>query len=537
MIDWFVLLAPLLILPVVLLFIFVGCCFDTSTGGGGKDINLSLTVDDSLSVHPESDISDISYESGDDGQRNLVADAPDSNTKLLFHAEGDDEGSTFVDDGATGHTLTQNGGAVTDTAQKYFGSTSLHCTADYIYAADHADWDFGSGEFTLEARIRFASTPTTDPVLSHYDHTTNNRAWSLKVIGSTSIRFSYSTAGTVAVNVDSDAVTINNDTWYHVAVVRDGNTLRFFLDGVAKGTGDLSGVTLYSANAEMRIGSASDGSVGDGWIDEARISKGVARWTSGFTPPTAPYNTTVLQVSQSFTPAATTTIQSVDLYCLKTSSPDGDVTVGLYADSGGQPTGSALTEVSIAASTLGGSAGWTSWNFGDYAVTGSTKYHIVMSRTGSPTGGAVVWREDTGGGYSGGNSSTSADGGSSWTPQSGDMLFKLFHTAIIAGKFHWIIEGRAEEEHSLTIEKDERQYKHGFDVRDEDVGKEMEAWCTVSYWNGTNGLIDAESDMRCRFTIEKHSKDCGGTYISHAVGYEAILESDEVKVNETSCPI
>jgi hypothetical protein len=31
----------------------------------------------------------------------------------------------------------------------------------------------------------------------------------------------------------------------------------------------------------------------NGWLDEFRISKGIARWTSNFTPPTAPYDSGV----------------------------------------------------------------------------------------------------------------------------------------------------------------------------------------------------------------------------------------------------
>jgi hypothetical protein len=77
--------------------------------------------------------------------------------------------------------------------------------------------------------------------------------------------------------------------WYHLALVRDGNTLRFFIDGVQQGTSDVTGVSLASESA-CYIGSLENLIANYnpflGRLDEARLTVGVPRYTSDFTPPT-----------------------------------------------------------------------------------------------------------------------------------------------------------------------------------------------------------------------------------------------------------
>ena len=85
------------------------------------------------------------------------------------------------------------------------------------------------------------------------------------------------------------------DTFHHVAVVRDGNTFRVFLDGVETATADATGVTIHNSTTALAIGALSNtggAPMGEGsaaWIDELRITQGVARYTGNFTPPTAAF--------------------------------------------------------------------------------------------------------------------------------------------------------------------------------------------------------------------------------------------------------
>jgi len=88
-------------------------------------------------------------------------------------------------------------------------------------------------------------------------------------------------------------ITLAQNTWYHVAVVRDGsNNLDVYIDGVKGGSTYSTSWDINSSDA-LQIGKeASNGGASfSGYLDEFRISKGVARWTSDFTPPARPYST------------------------------------------------------------------------------------------------------------------------------------------------------------------------------------------------------------------------------------------------------
>jgi len=79
---------------------------------------------------------------------------------------------------------------------------------------------------------------------------------------------------------------------YHIAIVRDSSSnLYMFINGTEIGSTTASYTHNINVGAYLlRIGERKDGTHDlNGKIDELRISKGIARWTSNFTPPTSPY--------------------------------------------------------------------------------------------------------------------------------------------------------------------------------------------------------------------------------------------------------
>lgn len=200
-------------------------------------------------------------------------------------------------------TITTVGGAQVDTAQSVFGGAScfLDGDGDYLTTPDHADFTFGSADFTIEARMRIAAELVIAPgILGHGSrsggHT--NTGWVWCYIPTLDIlEFYYSTDGGTGTAVALQ-VTWNPslDTWYHMAVVRNGNNLYFFVDGTQVGsTQDMTGVTIFNSTFDLWVGAypvnagtPNLGGYHDGWFDEIRISD-TARWTSGFTPAAAAY--------------------------------------------------------------------------------------------------------------------------------------------------------------------------------------------------------------------------------------------------------
>jgi Putative phage tail protein len=93
-----------------------------------------------------------------------------SNVKLNCHMAGTNGGTTFTDNSAGAKTITRNGNTQTSTAQARIGSSSglFDGTGDYLTVPDSADWDFGTGEFYVQAQIRPANITVRQIVISNY---------------------------------------------------------------------------------------------------------------------------------------------------------------------------------------------------------------------------------------------------------------------------------------------------------------------------------------------------------------------------------
>ena len=206
----------------------------------------------------------------------------------------------------SGHAISFNGGSAIDTARKQFGVSSLlldGSTADDNSSADSADWDFGSGDFTVEAWINWDVFPDTAAgyIASQWSTVDSQRGWLFRILGATkSLGFGWTTGGTSATQtVESSAADdgFTNDTWHHVAVVRDGNTIRLFVDGTETHTIDITGQTIHNSTRALFIGTTEEngssplGEDSDVWIDDLRITKGVARYTANFSVPTEAHPT------------------------------------------------------------------------------------------------------------------------------------------------------------------------------------------------------------------------------------------------------
>lgn len=224
--------------------------------------------------------------------------------QLLLHGEGNDGSQSIIDSSDTEHTVSVDGkDTQIDTAQYKYGSASILFDGvdDYLKvgSAGHSDFDFAAGDFTVDFWVRWNTLPASgyhDFIVNKW--AVNKRGWGVsieEVSGSYRITFSWSNNGTThTTSVSSSSFSLSAGTWYHIAVVRDGNTIRFFLDGVAKSTGACSD-TIYNSSDVLWIGCHAGnptppaGYYLDGWLDEVRALKGTAEWTSGFTPPTAAY--------------------------------------------------------------------------------------------------------------------------------------------------------------------------------------------------------------------------------------------------------
>lgn len=211
----------------------------------------------------------------------------------LLHFDGPDGSTTFTDQ--TGKTWTGYGNAQIDTAQSKFGGASLLLdgSGDYLSAADSDDFNFAAGDFTVEGWFREAVPGAIRQIIGQ--HTTESKYNSSFLVMSDNSVITLNVFVGSTNHIISAAGTHALNTWHHFAAVRDGGTLRLFLNGTSVGTTSISGAVnnstrpVYVGVVGNNFGPDAGNYYFNGHIDELRITKGVARYTANFTPPTKPF--------------------------------------------------------------------------------------------------------------------------------------------------------------------------------------------------------------------------------------------------------
>jgi hypothetical protein len=205
------------------------------------------------------------------------------NVSLLLHMDGANNSTTFTDKSRSIRTITVNGNAKISTAQSKFGGASalLDGTTDWLYASPDTA-NFGTGDLTIECWVRWSSL--TNAGIFHVFNGTPSSALTGLGLGWQSNTFVIyvNGAGSTRSYVPS------TNTWYHIALVRSSGNLTLYVDGTAQGAA-IANSTDYS-NHGINIGLYySNAYTLNGYIDEFRVTKNVARYTANFTPPAAPF--------------------------------------------------------------------------------------------------------------------------------------------------------------------------------------------------------------------------------------------------------
>lgn len=207
----------------------------------------------------------------------------DSYTKAVLHFDGSDAGTTFTDE--IGHTFTVTAEPTTVIAQKVFGTASGYWTGTGYLTSVSTDFVLNTGDWTVEFRIRFFDTTerailvsrlsTTDYDIIKYDHTANQ------------FELSHTNNSTVTNRNLSADLAIN--TWYAIAIVKDSTSMRLYVDGTLADS-DTSN-DMFSRST-FDIGRGYNGATAfKGWMDELRISKGIARYVANYTVASAAFGT------------------------------------------------------------------------------------------------------------------------------------------------------------------------------------------------------------------------------------------------------
>jgi hypothetical protein len=166
--------------------------------------------------------------------------------------------------------------------RKYnLGSYAFNGSTSYISIPDQTSINFGAGDFTIEFWMNPSQIASSVYVAGH---NTTGKPWLIHQNGAT-MTFYASADGT---NWLINAVTFGTvaaGSWYHVAIARQSTNVRLFLNGALGNTAAISTSSLFAPSAPMTVGQVG-GSYFNGYIDDFRITKGQARYTAAFTPPT-----------------------------------------------------------------------------------------------------------------------------------------------------------------------------------------------------------------------------------------------------------
>ena len=229
-------------------------------------------------------------------------DANASSLVLAVPMNGANNGTTFTDESAnirgsgTAKAITTSG-AITSTAQsKFYGSSGRFNGGSVNLATDlSTDFAFLTSNYTIEFWFNKSATgeiPGFETLLdARPTDTTDSPVFG--ITGSQLISYGFP-AGSGQVNYGT--TTIANNTWYHLAVVKNGTNHSIYLNGVLEYTTTSASNPTSNPN-KITIGRSNSAVAGNynfnGYIQDLRIYKGVAKYTANFTPPGNPNNGTL----------------------------------------------------------------------------------------------------------------------------------------------------------------------------------------------------------------------------------------------------
>ena len=199
-------------------------------------------------------------------------------------------------DNAMMNDLETVGNAQISTSVVKYGTGSLYFdgNGDYLQGPSTPQFDFGAGDFTIEMWAYPTAVGQANLTLLYAKP--NGSGYSGVIVGQAIsgygvVIYASSTGSSWNLASGVSAGTMNANAWNHIAVVRSGTNLYGFVNGVLGSTTSVSTTALVSTTGNISIGSSlgTASTYFTGYIDDLRITKGYARYTANFTPPTAAF--------------------------------------------------------------------------------------------------------------------------------------------------------------------------------------------------------------------------------------------------------
>jgi|TARA_B110000211_G_C13910730_1_gene478230 hypothetical protein len=222
--------------------------------------------------------------------------ATDENTVLLIRSDTTDGSTTFEDLSSYGHTILQPRGTVDHQTEQFkMGASSflMDSSSDGLVVSASSAFNFGTGDFTIECWLRPTATASNDWMFELYNFAGNFAAGqNISVLYENSTRAKANIANRYNTHVFIFTNWLTVNTWSHVALVRYGNYVNLYHNGVAASNiYNATGVDFFSSgDPYIVIGNRTNttlewpyNNVLPGYYDEFKVSN-IARYTGNFTP-------------------------------------------------------------------------------------------------------------------------------------------------------------------------------------------------------------------------------------------------------------
>jgi hypothetical protein len=211
-----------------------------------------------------------------------------TNTSLLLNFT-----NAGITDATAKNDLETVGNAQISTTQSKFGGSSMYFdgTGDWLIGPANQNLALGTGDFTVEAWIyvtTFTTTTGFQAIFSNRNSTSTQASFDFGIRNSDKYLYFYNR------NTDSSTFSTSGlsgiNTWIHVAIARVGSTITFYINGTSAGTVSVS-TNSFGTNNVIYVGSNFNATPDtyNGYIDDLRVTKGYARYTTNFTAPTAAF--------------------------------------------------------------------------------------------------------------------------------------------------------------------------------------------------------------------------------------------------------
>ena len=188
-----------------------------------------------------------------------------------------------IPDYSTINNVNTVGNADISTAVVKYGTGSLAFDGTGDYLSTPSTPVFGTGDFTIEFWVYFNEV-NNSTVKYLYDFRNASATSASFFAQEASNGWTYWNGSGAGISTGWNSGTFTADTWYHVAISRSSGTTKFFVDGTV--TSSVADTGNYANETFILASRYSAANFLNGYIDDLRITKGLARYTANFTPPT-----------------------------------------------------------------------------------------------------------------------------------------------------------------------------------------------------------------------------------------------------------